>query len=144
MATTGSFRYLDPSTLGNTDSGKPWSKVDVDATSWKRISIERPVHDMRAEGLENFTTDNCGFSVFHHPAAEKDFTDDKAVRGGYYSEVESLLKEKLPGIKKIVIFDHTIRRRTPDSPRQPVQAVHVDQTPAAAETRLRRHVTDPA
>ncbi|KAL5935386.1 hypothetical protein ACKVV1_000133 [Pyricularia oryzae] len=144
MATTGSFRYLDPSTLGNTDSGKPWSKVDVDATSWKRISIERPVHDMRAEGLENFTTDNCGFSVFHHPAAEKDFTDDKAVRGGYYSEVESLLKEKLPAIKKIVIFDHTIRRRTPDSPRQPVQAVHVDQTPAAAETRLRRHVTDPA
>jgi hypothetical protein len=39
-----------------------------------------------------------------------------------------------------VIFDHTIRRRDKSSPRQPVQQVHVDQTPGAAEARVRRHL----
>jgi len=41
---------------------------------------------------------------------------------------------------QVVIFDHTIRRRTKDSPRQPVQQVHVDQTPGAAAVRVRRHL----
>lgn len=38
----------------------------------------------------------------------------------------------------------TIRRTDPSSPRQPVQRVHIDQTPASAEQRVRRHVPDPA
>jgi hypothetical protein len=38
------------------------------------------------------------------------------------------------------MFDHTIRRRDKSSPRQPVQQVHVDQTPGAAEARVRRHL----
>jgi len=43
-------------------------------------------------------------------------------------------------VKKVVIFDHTIRRRVKDAPRQPVQQVHVDQTASAAEARVRRHL----
>lgn len=54
--------------------------------------------------------------------------------------MEQALREKIPGIKKVVIFDHTIRRREKASPRQPVQQVHVDQTPRAAEIRVRRHL----
>lgn len=50
------------------------------------------------------------------------------------------MREKLPGIKKVVIFDHTIRRNEKTSPRQPVQGVHVDQTPGSAEARVRRHL----
>jgi hypothetical protein len=43
-------------------------------------------------------------------------------------------------MKQVVIFDHTIRRRQKNAPRQPVQQVHVDQTPGAAEHRVRRHL----
>ena len=51
-----------------------------------------------------------------------------------------MLKRRLPGVKKVVIFDHTIRRRVKDAPRQLVQQVHVDQTPGAAEAYVRRHL----
>lgn len=34
----------------------------------------------------------------------------------------------------------TIRRKDKSSPRQPVQQLHVDQTPGAAEARVRRHL----
>lgn len=47
-------------------------------------------------------------------------------------------------ICQIIIFDHTIRVRDPNSPRQPVQQVHVDQTPKAAEVRVRRHAGEEA
>ncbi|KAK7453134.1 methyltransferase [Colletotrichum acutatum] len=134
--TTGNFRYLDPATL---EGSKPWAKVDTDVTSFSRLERRRSVVNIR-ESTEEFGTDVSGFAVYNSPAKEKDFTDDEAVRSGYYAEVEALLKEKLPGVKKVVIFDHTIRRREKSSPRQPVQQVHVDQTPGAAEARVRRHV----
>lgn len=139
--TTAVFKYLDPASL-QSSATKPWAKVDVTKTSFKLIDSERPVHNLR-ENQSEFTTDTSGFAVYTRPAKEKAFTDETAIREGYYQEVESLLREKLPGVKKVVIFDHTIRRREKASPRQPVQQVHVDQTPSAAEARVRRHVSDP-
>lgn len=140
MATTGVFRYIDNTKL----TGKAWTKVDAYQPAYDETERRRSVHDLRAAGLENFTTDICGFAVYNWPTAEKDFTDDAAVRAGYYADVEALLRAKLPGVKKVVIFDHTIRRRDRDSPRKPIQQVHVDQTPGAAEVRVRRHIADPA
>ncbi|KAL2752312.1 hypothetical protein ACRALDRAFT_1072288 [Sodiomyces alcalophilus JCM 7366] len=144
--TTGVFKYVDPTTITRSDVPfvKPWSKVDVDKTSFKQTTRQFPVANLRDSPPSSFGTDISGFALYHAPATEKDFTDDSAVRGGYYAEVEALVREKLPGVKKVVIFDHTIRRRIGSSPRQPVQQVHVDQTPGAAEARVRRHVTDPA
>ncbi|KFA51921.1 hypothetical protein S40293_07047 [Stachybotrys chartarum IBT 40293] len=135
--TTGIFRYLDPDSLKGDDS-KPWNKVDSDVTSFQRIERRRSVANIRDSGID-FGTDISGFAVYDSPAKEKEFTEDAAVRNGYYAEVEALLREKLPGVKKVIIFDHTIRRRERSSPRQPVQQVHVDQTPRAAEVRVRRH-----
>lgn len=143
--TTGVFKYIDPTTIVDSDVAfiKPWNKVDVDKTSFQRTERKRSVENMRTSSA-TFGTDVSGFAVYNSPAAEKSFTDDAAVQTGYYAEVEALLREKLPGVKKVVIFDHTIRRREKDSPRQPVQQVHVDQTPWAAEARVRRHVPDAA
>ncbi|KAI1844138.1 hypothetical protein JX265_011032 [Neoarthrinium moseri] len=135
--TTGTFRHIDLSALP--PGVKPWAKVDADASSFKLANHKRSVHNLR--GRENeFTTDNSGFTVYNEPAKEKTFTNEADVRDGYYQEVEALLRKRIPGIKKVTIFDHTIRRRTPDSPRAPVQQVHVDQTPGAAEARVRRHL----
>jgi hypothetical protein len=140
--TTGTFRYIDPASVTQSDVPfiKPWAKVDVDVSSYTRTERRRSVANIRDFPPDHFSTDKSGFAVYHHPAQEKSFTDDSAVRNGYYAEVESLVRSKLPGVKKVVIFDHTIRRREKNSPRQPVQSVHVDQTPKAAEVRVRRHV----
>jgi len=141
---TGStFKYIDPASYTDSDVPfvKPWAKVDGPGYSFHLIDRKRSVEDIRGnEG--NFSTDTSGFAVYNYPAKEKSFTDDQAVRDGYYGEVEQLLRDKLPGIKKVVIFDHTIRRRVKDSPRQPVQQVHVDQTPNAAAVRVRRHLPE--
>lgn len=134
--TTTIFKHIDPA---SSTSAKPWTKVDGPGSSFKMNDHERTVHNIRDQASQ-FTTDNSGFAVYNSPANEKLFTDDAAVRSGYYKEVESLLRQHLPGIKKVEIFDHTIRRRTKDSPRQPVQQVHVDQTPEAAAVRVRRHL----
>ncbi len=101
---------------------------------------QRNVTSLRGQE-DQFSTENSGFAVYKHPAQEKAFTDDDAIRKGYYAEVESMLRERLPGkVKKVVIFDHTIRRRDKNSARQPVQQVHVDQTRGAAAARVRRHL----
>jgi len=73
-----------------------------------------------------------------------DFSDDERVEKEYYTEQAEVIK-KLTGGNRVVFFDHTIRRRTDnpgDSPnrRQPVYIVHVDQTPGAAEARVKRHL----
>jgi hypothetical protein len=133
--TTAYFKHIDT----NSYKGKPWSKVDGPGTSFTQSDHLRNVTSLRGQEAD-FTTDNSGFAVYKYPAKETSFTDDAAVREGYYQEVENLLRDKLPGIKKVVIFDHTIRRRIKNSPRQPVQQVHVDQTPGAAEVRVRRHL----
>jgi hypothetical protein len=135
--TTATFKHIDLTALPA--GTKPWSKVDTDASSFQLAVHERPVGDLRGREGE-FTTDNSGFAVYHEPARERAFVDDAAIRVGYYAEVEALLRKHHAGIKKVVIFDHTIRRKAPGAPRSPVEQVHVDQTPAAAEVRVRRHL----
>ncbi|KAL4889091.1 hypothetical protein BDV59DRAFT_121866 [Aspergillus ambiguus] len=142
--TTATFKYIDPSSYNphaTKPFEKPWSKVDGPGYSYRLIDHECPVRNLRGQESA-FSIDNAGFAVYHHPAKEVAFTDDEQVRTGYYAEVEELLRTKLPGVAKVVIFDHTIRRRVEGSARSPVQLVHVDQTPRAAETRVRRHVAD--
>jgi hypothetical protein len=133
--TTAIFKHIDPASY----EGKPWSKVDGPGKSFKELDHERPVYSIRDNAADVNDTDRSGFAVYNEPAKEKEFMDDRAVREGYYAEVKELLKKKL-GAKRVEIFDHTIRRRTKDSPRQPVQQVHVDQTPGAAAVRVRRHL----
>lgn len=139
--TTGNFRYIDRDSYVDSDVPfvKPWGKVDGPGYSFRLSDHQRPVENLRGQESK-FSTDTSGFAVYKYPAEEKTFRDEAKVRDGYYAEVEALLRKKLPGVKKVVIFDHTIRRREKASPRQPVQQVHVDQTPRAAEIRVRRHL----
>ncbi|CAP59761.1 uncharacterized protein PODANS_1_40 [Podospora anserina S mat+] len=150
--TSSTFRYLDPASI--TAGVAPWAKVDVDHTSYSRKTVTKDVTnfsdclDIHSKvGSFGADIDVAGFAVYRSPSATtpEDFEDDKTVRTKYYAEVEALLRERLQHsgqkIKRIEIFDHTIRRHDPGAARQPVQQVHVDQTPKAAEARVRRHVT---
>jgi hypothetical protein len=65
------------------------------------------------------------------------------VRTQYYAETISLLEE-LTGASRVVVFDHTIRRRIPGAtdrstgiPRQPVPRVHNDYTVKSGPQRVR-------
>lgn len=151
MTTSGAFRYADPATIVDSDVPfvKPWAKVDTDASSYGRLEKQKSVANVRDAPAGDLAIDRSGFALYNSPATEQLFTDEDAIRSGYYAEVEALVREKLSTpqepVSKVVIFDHTVRRRNPDAPRQPVQQVHVDQTPGAAAARVRRHAsTDPA
>ncbi|KAK3309461.1 uncharacterized protein B0T15DRAFT_515561 [Chaetomium strumarium] len=150
MTTTGDFFYLDPASISPT--AKPFSKVDGGGTSYAFTRRRRSVTSFRdclsvnpssQRGSFGTDIDVAGFAAYHAPARERLFADDAAIRQGYYAEVEALLRSKLgPGVARVVIFDHTIRRHDPAAPRQPVRQVHVDQTPRAAEARVRRHAVN--
>jgi len=133
-STKGTFNYLDPKSY----TGKAWTKVDQGGKSFTLESHEQDVRSVRGHESE-FGVDVSGFGLFHEPQPVKDFDDDATVRGEYYKTVEEIIK-KQTGAKKVVIFDHTIRKRDPGSPRQPVSQVHVDQTQKSAEARVYRHL----
>ncbi|KAI1349962.1 methyltransferase [Xylaria sp. FL0043] len=148
MTTTASFNYIDP-TSPLVGREKHWTKVDGGGFSYKYRQATRAVHNLREESPAEFNTDVAGFGLQVWPSGEKAFVDDAAVRGAYYADTEAVLRANCDAlasnaatdnkVRKVVIFDHTIRRRDPSAPRGPVQQVHVDQTPAAAVARVKRH-----
>jgi len=106
------------------------------------------IHDLRGQE-DRFSLDRQGFAAVRHVSAETRFDDEDSLARVYYPESESLLAGLL-GAERVLIFDHTIRRRIPGQPdhrdgqRQPVARVHVDQTPRASVERVRRHAPDDA
>ncbi|CAD6571831.1 MAG: hypothetical protein CYPHOPRED_004593 [Cyphobasidiales sp. Tagirdzhanova-0007] len=152
MTTTGTFHYLEPQSLSH--DGKPWvtvnpdAKTDVepDVSSFKHRAVQKSVLNVRGHESDFSNIDTAGFAVYNYPSSvpEEAFfaEEDQVIRTAYYQEVEEILWSKLSGVKKVVIFDHTVRKREQDSARQPVLKVHIDQTPSAAEARVKRHLPD--
>ena len=104
--------------------------------------IDVTIHDMRGQET-NFNIDTNAFSALKTaPSAETSFTDDASIKKNYFPEVESLLLEHVPGAKRILLFDHTIRRATGN--RNPVTRVHIDQTTKSATARVHHHLPDEA
>lgn len=84
-----------------------------------------------------------GFQLVTAASSVEDFYDEEAVRTRYYAETASLL-EGLTGSSRVVVFDHTIRRRIPGAAdratgiaRQPVPRVHNDYTEKSGPQRVR-------
>jgi hypothetical protein len=101
-----------------------------------------PIYDMRplADGL---TLDGQGFALVDAPTSVTDFYDEKQLEATYYREAEDLVKQAT-GASRVVVFDHTIRRReqgvedrTPGIPRQPVTRIHGDYTEVSGPQRVR-------
>ncbi|KAI8939274.1 hypothetical protein NX059_005100 [Plenodomus lindquistii] len=114
-------------------------------------TFERPfeVHPVTVKDVrgreQDYTLDKNGFEFYRQTAQEKDFVDDEQIKSGYYAETEQLLKDAT-GASRVFIFDHTIRRQPPGSEtsdrtlRGPVQRVHIDQSYAAALSRVPHHL----
>ncbi|KAI6125925.1 hypothetical protein EV401DRAFT_1036272 [Pisolithus croceorrhizus] len=115
---------------------------------WRRNWREDPhfveIEDIRGKE-DNYGLDTAGFQYFRHPAKHTKFTDDEEIKEEYYPESIELIK-KLTGASRVVIFDHTLRRRRPGERgadpknRQPATYVHVDQTMAASIARVHKYL----
>lgn len=73
---------------------------------------------------------------------EIDFGDPRQVRHLYEPLIEQLVHSKVPEAAKVVIFGSTIRKADKTEVlSRPVYKVHIDQSPAGARHRARRHLS---
>lgn len=145
MSTTAQLTY----TIPPADGSRPYTAINEDSTGKKSqnwIEDIRNVDIEDARGKEHqYTLDTVGFQFHHYRAKHTRFLDDEEIKGEYYTECMELLKE-LTGATKVVIFDHTIRRRRPgitdddQQKRQPVPLVHSDRTTASSIARVHKHL----
>jgi hypothetical protein len=101
-----------------------------------------PIYDIRRVAGD-LSLDDVGLRLVDQPSAVKDFYDEDELRRVYYPEAERLVAAAT-GANRVVVFDHTIRRRLPGvedrttgAPRQPVPRVHNDYTETSGPQRVR-------
>lgn len=97
-----------------------------------------------------FHADREGFELHPFPADFTDFNDPDAVTSRFYPQVIDFVKANT-GAKRVVIFDHTLRKRLPADLKQQtttnrpaVLLVHSDYTPASGPQRVRDLLPDEA
>jgi hypothetical protein len=108
-----------------------------------------PIYDMRPLGSE-MSLDREGFLLLEAPTEVTDLYDEEELRRVYYPEAERIIGDATGG-HRVVVFDHTIRRRTPGVddrtpgiPRQPVTRIHGDYTEVSGPQRVRDLMGDEA
>ncbi|HSZ51372.1 MAG TPA: CmcJ/NvfI family oxidoreductase, partial [Caulobacteraceae bacterium] len=84
-----------------------------------------------------------GFRIVDHHSAVRDFWDEAQTLALGHPETAELVRA-VTGASRVVVFDHTLRRRsdgvadrTAGAARQPAIRVHVDQTIASGPQRVR-------
>jgi hypothetical protein len=107
------------------------------------IADARPIAD-------TFTLDANGFALVAHKTAVRDFWDEAQTLALGHPEAAEIVRAAT-GASRVVVFDHTLRRRlsgtqdrTQGAPRQPATRVHVDQTVKSGPQRVRDLMGDQA
>ncbi|KAF8218278.1 hypothetical protein K438DRAFT_1796615 [Mycena galopus ATCC 62051] len=139
--TTGTLYFLVPPK----DNSRAYANVnDPKDCNYTREAHDVTIHNMRGNEFPP-TLDTTGFQLYNYPAKHTAFTNDAEIQQEYYPESIELIKQ-LTGASRVVLFDHTIRRRRPgekaNAPdkRQPVSITHVDQTNKSSVDRVYRHL----
>jgi len=122
--------------------GRPQTNIE---TRTETVWIE----DVRPNAGE-FVLDVNGFQVVNHRTAVRDFWDEAQTLALGHPETAKLVKA-VTGAARVVVFDHTLRRRldgvgdrTPGAVRQPAVRAHVDQTIVSGPQRVRDLLGDQA
>ncbi len=145
---TAELNYLAPT------AGKPRTYAfDPPPDEPKSTALPEPHNVPIFDGrliAGQFSLDREGFALVKHPTAVRNYYDDNEIRRVYYPAVEAFLKATLKA-DRVVIFDHTVRKRVegaPDvrdgTPRQPATRVHVDQTDLSGRNRVFEHLPEEA
>jgi hypothetical protein len=112
---------------------------------------ERAVWIANARPIEgSLSLDVEGFELVKHRTAVRDFWDEAQTLALGHPEAAEIVKAAT-GAHRVVVFDHTLRRRqtgvedrTVGAPRQPAARVHVDQTVKSGPQRVRDVMGDQA
>ena len=121
------------------------------------VKLNPPGTDTREVEIEDawsrtgeLSVDREGFELHDFEARFEQFDDDSAIRASFYPQVVEFIKQHT-GAKRVVVFDHTIRKRLPADltkqttvQRPAVMLVHSDYTPASGPQRVREVVPDDA
>ncbi len=94
------------------------------------------------------TLDDLGFELGTHRSAVKSYLDEAEIREAAYAESRQIVADAT-GAERVVVFDHTIRRRVPGErglhpggrmfggTREPVGRIHNDYTVRSGPQRVR-------
>ncbi len=123
----------------------PSVKLNPPGTDLQEVEI----HDGWAQA-DSFDADREGFMLRSFPAGFAAFDDEAAVKDRFYPEVVEFVKRNT-GAKRVVVFDHTIRKRLPADLKQQttinrpaVLLVHSDYTVTSGPQRVRDVLPDEA
>jgi hypothetical protein len=128
-------------------NGEPaFHLIATDPTKGQRLQnsteVKHHVTIMNARLLppgEEPSLDTQGFQTVQWDAKHTNFDDDKEIKDMYYDESAELLRE-VTGASKVVVFEHSIRRRGTPKSRQPAASAHVDQTLNSSIDLVHRHM----
>lgn len=115
--------------------GVPTTNVELDGRA-------AAIQDLRPLATPP-TLDREGYALVRRASVVRDFDDEAALKATYYRECEEIVGEAT-GAHRVVVFDHTIRRRiagvadrAASMPRQPATRVHNDYTENSGPQRVR-------
>jgi len=104
------LRYLEPPVeKPRTLEFDPPPGVPKTTAVYREHTVE--IRDVRPVA-STLSLEHEGFQLLTAPTSVENFDDDAVIRTRYYAETISLLEE-LTGASRVVVFDHTIRRRVP-------------------------------
>jgi hypothetical protein len=99
---------------------------------------------------EKLSVDREGFEIRDFPNDFENFDDEAAIKSIFYDQIITFVKANT-GAKRVVVFDHTLRRRLPadlkqqtTTSRPAVMLVHSDYTPKSGVQRVRDILPDDA
>ena len=114
-------------------AGEPPASINFEA---HRVRIR----DVRYSG--GLTLKANGATLLQAPTAVRNFYDDDELLSRYYDESAAIIRDAL-GARRVVVFDHNVRRGTRLELRtdrydqgRPVHHAHTDYTPGSAARRL--------
>jgi hypothetical protein len=124
--------------------GRPLVEFSYDSGEGRTNAVYAPrtvaIRDARAIAA---SLDVEGFELARHRTRVRDFHDEAQAAGLGRMEAADLVADAT-GAARVVVFDHTRRRRDPKAVRQPSTRVHVDYTALSAPKRVRDLLGDEA
>lgn len=123
----------------------PAVKLNPPGTDPREVDI----HDAWPD-VDRLSLDREGFELHEFDPSFTDFDDDAKIHASFYPQVIDFVKRNT-GAKRVVVFDHTIRKRLPADLKQQttvqrpaVLLVHSDYTVASGPQRVRDIVPEEA
>lgn len=129
---TGRVLYLEPS------RDKPYLAFNYDHGEAEVGAVYTPrevfIRNARP-AWDALSIDVQGFEAVRHVSAVRDYANEREVADVGRLEAADIVA-RATGAERVVVFDHTIRRRAPDATRQPSTRVHNDYTETSAPQRV--------